>query len=506
MIQQTDPSTILLAKTVGAAWWKWDVANNQFSFDSELPKILGVTKDIDTTDGPLELLLKNCHSEDVDIIRNSINTSANKGSILDVEFRLTTSSGLRYVRCLASAVSVSEARTLELRGYIYEDKSRTLEEKMVLQQEQLLEQQAEQLEAMNKQYNQALDEQKQMFEELVDIVPVMINSFDAEGNCLIWNKSCEKVLGYSFEDAQTDSQLMEKFYPDPELHEKVLKAISNPDGQFRQYPVIIRDGSMRTQLWSNFLLKNKSMIGCGVDITELKDAENQLKMTNKELEQFAYIASHDLKEPVRTLNTFSNYLIEDLKANNEERIAEDVKYINSASRRMTKLIDDLLEFSRAGNSPLKKSKLSLANIVKNVQENLRAQIQDSSAMIKTELHTDSIWGDSSLFGLVIQNLLQNAIKFQPKGQKPEITISSKADSLAKSIEINLVDNGIGIDKEQQESIFGVFKKLHASSEYEGTGIGLAIVHKIIQRHGGTIEVVPELTEGSCFKIRLPIFN
>lgn len=884
MIQQTDPSTILLAKAVGAAWWIWDVANNNFSFDSELSKILGVTKDIDTANDPLELLLKNCHSEDVDIVRNSIRISANKNSELDFEFRVMKSSGFKYIRCLASPIIESGSKARELMGYVYEDKSRRLEEKIdalenvmfhipgqvfwkdrdltylgcnkgfadtvglshpkevvgktdfdfqrssehaqmyrdddirimnsgqadleieepyhcsdgsegfvltskvplingkekvfgilgicrdittrvksektVLEQKQMLEQQAEQLDEVNKRYNQALEEQKQMFEELVDIIPVMINSFDAEGNCLIWNKSCEKILGYSFEDAQTDSRLMEKFYPDTDLHEQVLKEISNPDGQFREYPVVVKGGGIRTQLWSNFLLKNNSMIGCGIDISELKDVENtlalekqrfrsvidnmpmgyhlweldqqedlvfrdynnaadnilgldhtifenkiieeafpsldgtnlpdkckeiakhggtfehealnykddkidsvfssvyfqcypgatvsifrdisdirrkeielndtykklklvmegsqdgfwhwlnpeqdrvewsdnffrllgfspqefipsfsrfqtmlhpedlnltltavqkaikdketfdiqyrienkagkyqwfrgrgtpyynedggfkemagsisdinqikklenQLKEINQELEQFAYIASHDLKEPVRTLRTFSNYLIEDLQSNNDKRIAEDVKYINSASGRMTKLIDDLLEFSKAGNLPLKKSKLSLSDIVDTVKENLQTQINDSSAIIKTEIQSDSVSGDSSLFGLVIQNLLQNAIKFQPRGQQPEITITSITDSSSNNVEINVIDNGIGIDPHQLESIFGVFKKLHASSEFEGTGIGLAIVHKIVKRHGGVIEVVSTSGKGSCFKISLPILK
>ncbi len=129
-----------------------------------------------------------------------------------------------------------------------------------------------------------VSEHKKLFEELVNLVPVMINSFDEEGNCRLWNKACENILGYSFKEVQAEPNLMDKFYPDPELCQKVIQNIGNPDGQFRQYPVIVKDGTTRQQLWSNFRLMNGMMIGCGIDVTDIRLNELKLKDTLKKLQ------------------------------------------------------------------------------------------------------------------------------------------------------------------------------------------------------------------------------
>lgn len=123
-----------------------------------------------------------------------------------------------------------------------------------------------------------LAEQKKLFEELVDLVPVMVNSFDRDGTCRIWNKTCEDILGYRFEEAQSEPNLMEIFYPDPEIREQVILRIQDPDGEFRAYPVVVRNGATRQQLWSNFKLSNGMMIGCGIDMTDLKETEHKLNI------------------------------------------------------------------------------------------------------------------------------------------------------------------------------------------------------------------------------------
>ena len=128
-------------------------------------------------------------------------------------------------------------------------------------------------------------EQKQLFEELINLVPVMINSFDADGKCSLWNRACEETLGFSFAEAQANTDLMSQFYPDPEVRQRIIHDITNPDGEFRQYPVVVRDGTIRQQLWSNFKLVNGMMIGCGVDITSLKETEEQLEQEKQKLKE-----------------------------------------------------------------------------------------------------------------------------------------------------------------------------------------------------------------------------
>lgn len=130
----------------------------------------------------------------------------------------------------------------------------------------------------------SLAEQKALFEELVSFVPVMVNSFDAQGHCRLWNHKCEEILGYSFQEAATEPDLMTRFYPEPDLRARVIEHIGNPDGQFREYPVVVKSGEVRIQLWSNFLLSDGMMIGCGIDITEIKEAQRQLQLSKESYE------------------------------------------------------------------------------------------------------------------------------------------------------------------------------------------------------------------------------
>lgn len=234
----------------------------------------------------------------------------------------------------------------------------------------------------------------------------------------------------------------------------------------------------------------------------LDTANQSLRHANSELDQFAYLASHDLKEPVRTLSTFSAYLIDDVKAGNEKRVNQDINYIQSACARMTALINDLLEYSKAGISKAKISKIFLWDLLGDVEARLLTQIDESGALIDTQLDVESVFGDYSSLSLVVQNLLQNAMKFRKADIPLKIFVSSNQTHLGG---INLVvsDNGIGIAEHMQGQIFDAFKKVHSANEYPGTGIGLAIVAKIIKRHNGTIGVASSLHEGACFTIFLP---
>lgn len=238
------------------------------------------------------------------------------------------------------------------------------------------------------------------------------------------------------------------------------------------------------------------------DISQQKQLETELLQSNEELEQFAYVASHDLKEPLRTLQTYTSFLISDLAANKTERVKQDKEFIDGASQRMTSLIDDLLKFSKVGHSDIEFVQTPLSELVQNVVNDLKVIVNETKAEVSFSEDLPHIMTDADQLRLALQNLIQNALKFSKKGEHPVVTIEAEITQSEKLL-LHIKDNGIGIEKAHQDQIFGLFKKLHSASAYNGTGLGLAIVKKIIHRIGGEIylESMPNL--GSTFTIELP---
>lgn len=245
--------------------------------------------------------------------------------------------------------------------------------------------------------------------------------------------------------------------------------------------------------------------GISIDITKRKIVEDQinyyvkeLERNNKELEEFNYVASHDLREPLRTITSYCDLLSEDIGENTNEMVKEDIKFITDATTRMNILIQDLLQLSRAGRVEFESTEVDLNLIFENVLSDLQLKIKETEANIEIE-DLPIVTGDSIHLSRVFQNLLTNAIKFRSE-KKPLIKVYSKQKN--GFIELTIEDNGIGIEKQYQKQIFSAFKRLHSRDQYEGTGIGLAICKKIIERHNGTIQIDSEVGVGSKFIITL----
>lgn len=256
--------------------------------------------------------------------------------------------------------------------------------------------------------------------------------------------------------------------------------------------------------------KTDSVVVQIVSLVEQKSLEEhlhvqnqQLEEANNELNQFAFIASHDLKEPLRTMRTFTSYLVKDVELQKWERVTEDVQHIESASKRMTNLITSLLDLSRAGNKPLKTEKFLLADGLSDVLLNLQGQIEESGAGVKFEHCDCAIIADRQLLMQALQNLISNALKFHADDVTPTVVISAKVLDRPQRTRLTIADNGLGIHAEDREKIFLAFTRLHGIAEYEGTGIGLSVVKKIIDRHRGDIRVFSNENNGSTFEITLP---
>jgi light-regulated signal transduction histidine kinase (bacteriophytochrome) len=249
------------------------------------------------------------------------------------------------------------------------------------------------------------------------------------------------------------------------------------------------------------------MSGVWIDVTEHKQAEEKLKQladklaqSNKELEQFAYVASHDLQEPLRMVASYIQLLQRRYKGQLTSEADEFINYAVDGVVRMKTLINDLLIYSRVNTKEFPPESVDCNVIVEKTLVNLKAAIDESNATINVDplptLHANSLQ-ISQLF----QNLISNAIKFRREGVPPVVNITAK--HAGNEWLFTVSDNGIGIDKEFSDKIFVIFQRLHNASEYPGTGIGLAICKRIVERLGGHIWVEAEPNKGSTFNFTIP---
>jgi light-regulated signal transduction histidine kinase (bacteriophytochrome) len=227
----------------------------------------------------------------------------------------------------------------------------------------------------------------------------------------------------------------------------------------------------------------------------------ELARSNAELEQFASIASHDLQEPLRKVQTFA----EQVRVREHDQISEQgrdyLDRMSSAARRMQDLIDDLLRFSRVTTNTRPFAAVDLAETARAVSADLEAVIDESGATVELgELPT--VDADPVQMRQLLQNLLSNALKFHREGDAPHVKVTGRVEG--RLAEIAVSDDGIGFDERYAQRIFRVFERLHGRGAYPGTGIGLALCRKIVERHGGTITATSAPGEGATFLVTLPV--
>ncbi len=234
---------------------------------------------------------------------------------------------------------------------------------------------------------------------------------------------------------------------------------------------------------------------------QLAEANDALGRTNKELDDFTYIVSHDLKEPLRGVKAFAKLLIEDYSGKLDNEGKEYLKTISDSSARMTRLIEDLLNLSRIARQKNIEPNIDLNELLSDVKKNLVYALEERKVDISVKPDFPKVTCDKIRISEVFSNLVSNAIKYTKKDIRPVIEIgwSDKKDLY----EFYVKDNGIGIEKQYYDKIFQIFQRLHAKGEYEGTGAGLTIVKKIVENHGGKIWVESEVGKGSAFYFTLP---
>ena len=324
-----------------------------------------------------------------------------------------------------------------------------------------------------------------------------------------------KILGYDDGEFPASYESFKSLiHPDDvESFEKELQIhIDNAEGYSLELRLKTKNGKWRWILTNGNIVetgedgKPLRMLGTHTDITERKQADEQLKRTmdelkrsNLELEQFAYVASHDLQEPLRMVSSFTQLLEKQYKDKLDENALDYINYAVDGAKRMQALITDLLTYSRVNTQGDKFEDTNLEKVLDEVLFNMKIKIQENRA-ITTRESLPKICADYGQMVQIFQNLIGNALKYRSK-ETPQIQISARKED--KQWLFSVEDNGIGIDPKYADRIFMIFKRLHTNEEYEGTGIGLAITKRIIERHEGRIWVESELGKGSTFYFTIP---
>lgn len=373
--------------------------------------------------------------------------------------------------------------------------------------------------------HKALMEKLELQAALVENITDAIISTDLEGKILSWNPAATSMYNISEEEA---------------IGKKVTDFLEREDvGTTQATPIdsLMREGSWRGEMTQHtsdgktlYVLSSKSLMSdsngvvTGIvtinrDITLRKKAEDevrrlneeleqsvqnrtaQLLAANKELEAFSYSVSHDLRAPLRAVDGYARILIEEHMrdaADDARKVAEEVR---AGAQRMGKLIDDLLAFSRAGRTALKSHSIDMTTLAQSVFFELTTP---ERRIIVDFVISDMpvAQGDPSMMRLVWTNLLSNALKFSAKVSNPRIEVGGRTQGNETIFFVR--DNGAGFDMQYYDKLFGVFQRLHSAHEFSGTGVGLAIIQRIIHRHGGRVFAEGKVDEGATFSFTIPV--
>lgn len=383
----------------------------------------------------------------------------------------------------------------------------------------------------HKQAEMTLQKSNALLSTIIETAPTPIFGVDLDGKIMtVWNRAAENMLGWRSEEVMgqflpsVPQENLEEF---ASFREKIRHGLTLNGVEVQR---VRRDGSpVEYRIFASPLRDSEGgifgNIAVLVDDSEIKRANRalresearlrqlneelesrvkertaQLESTNKELEAFTFSVSHDLRSPLRGINGFINILMEDYAPLLDEEGNRTCKIIYDEGRRMAQLIDDLLEFSRAGRAEMRKTSFNMNDLVEIVWHKLTGEEDLSRIRFRVDQLANAE-ADPQLLRQVWVNLLSNALKFTRNRPVAEIEVGSKRER--GTIHYWVRDNGAGFDMRYQEKLFGVFQRLHSASEFEGTGVGLGIVQRVVHRHGGEVWAEGKVDEGATFWFSLP---
>jgi PAS domain S-box-containing protein len=484
-----DTATRLAA--VGA--WEVDVKANRLIWSGMIRDILEVPADHEPDVERVMLFFKEGSSRD--LRRESFNRALLEGTPYDITVQVVTAKGHeKWVRSIGIP-EMEDGNVVRIYGS-FQDVT-----EMKLAQEEIL-------------------KSNERFNKVAEATNDAIWDYDVTNNQLWWGKGFHTLFGYDPEQVKPSiEKLLMLIHPDD--RERVGSRIQGymSDGSsvnwHEEYMFLKADGTYAFVIDRAIFIRDSKgivirVVGAMTDISYRKqyeesliDLNKQLENSNSELEQFAYVASHDLQEPLRMVSSFLTLLEKKYGSMFDEKALQYIHFARDGAVRMRQIILDLLEYSRVGKHNDSLKLVNLNNIIKDVLALHRKLIEDRAAEIHVgELPILKTYQSPLL--QVFQNLIGNALKYSKPGMKTVIYISAR--ELGDRWEFRIDDNGIGIDPDQFDRIFVIFQRLHRKEEYSGTGMGLAIVKKILDDLGGMIWVNSEPDKGSTFIFTIPKNN
>ncbi|WP_201568506.1 ATP-binding protein [Imperialibacter sp. 75] len=344
--------------------------------------------------------------------------------------------------------------------------------------------------------------------DLYDNAPCGYHSVDGDGNFIEINNTLLSWLGYS------KDEVLHKMNFSDFLSENEKEVFLDNFDRFKaegvassvEFEMLRKDGTTfpiilnATAVYDGRggFVKDRATI---FDISLRKEAEDKARFLNAEMEAFSYSVSHDLRAPLRSIDSYTKIIAEEYRDKFDDEGQRLINTVLKNSARMARLIDDLLDFSRVGRKELIKSSFSMKLLVQSVLEEMEIGANDASKAINNQIDLDA-WGDKSTLRQVWHNLISNAVKYSSKTPRTEIDFGSYADPSGHIFFIR--DHGVGFDMAYYDKLFGVFQRLHSSREYDGTGVGLALTQRIVTKHGGEIWAESQPNQGSTFYFSLPL--
>ncbi|HEX2921683.1 MAG TPA: PAS domain-containing protein [Bacteroidales bacterium] len=438
-----------------------------------------------------EDFIRQIHPDDMDYLKHEMEFAINRNTGHEIEFRVIWPNGsVRWIHASFNISFDARSQTTRINGIARDITKRTIAEIKLRESE--------------RRYNIALENGQ-----------IGTWEWNFKTNRIIWDERMERMFGLKKGTFGGDMASFEALIHEEDLPH-VRAAIKDSLDKNTTYETIYRTKPVNGE--SSFITakalinldKNgnpESMAGVCFDVTGMKKGAEQaliklnenLLRSNTDLQQFAYVASHDLQEPLRMISSFTQLLQKRYNDKLDAQANEYIRYAVDGAKRMYELLNGLLAYSRVQSKGREFGEVDMNEVVNKVKSNLSLVIEETGAILNIQ-DLPVIFADENQMIQLVQNLVENSIKFSK--EKPEIYISSKKENDFVIFSIN--DKGIGIEPQYFERIFRIFQRLHRSDEYEGTGIGLAICKRIVERHGGHIWVESIQGEETTFNFSIPI--